>query len=80
MMNGRRKSDRPVVVRKPANKVGASVNDAEVTGAEQVERRGLGQREDAAAKHEPGTGPGRRAKCAEADTASSCERYEGKIH
>src|SRR5712671_161784 len=34
MMNGRRKSDRPVVATKPANKTGAPV-------AEQVERRGL---------------------------------------
>jgi RNA-directed DNA polymerase len=34
MMNGRRKSDRPVVATKPANKAGPSV-------AEQVERRGL---------------------------------------
>src|SRR6267143_4547974 len=34
MMNGRRKSDRPVVAAKPANKTGAPV-------AEQVERRGL---------------------------------------
>ena len=40
MMNGRRKSDRPVVATKPANKVGASrSNDASM--AEQVERRGL---------------------------------------
>jgi group II intron reverse transcriptase/maturase len=41
MMNGRRKSDRPVVATKPANKAGASVNDAEATVAERVERRGL---------------------------------------
>ena len=41
MMNGRRKSDRPVVVTKPANKVGASTNDVEVPMAERVERRGL---------------------------------------
>ena len=34
MMNGRRKSDRPVVATKPANKAEASV-------AERVERRGL---------------------------------------
>src|ERR1700737_5599786 len=34
MMNGRRKSDRPVVATKPANK-------AEQLAAEQVERRGL---------------------------------------
>jgi RNA-directed DNA polymerase len=34
MMNGRRKSDRPVVATKPANK-------AEASAAEQVERRGL---------------------------------------
>src|SRR5437588_11853167 len=33
-----------------------------------------GQGETAAAKHEPGTGPGSRAKCAGADTASSRER------
>ncbi|MBA3355596.1 MAG: hypothetical protein H0U18_06585 [Pyrinomonadaceae bacterium] len=36
MMNGHRKSDRPVVATKPANKAGAPV-------AEQVERRGLAE-------------------------------------
>ena len=41
MMNGRRKSDRPVVATKPANKVGVSANNAEVPMAERVERRGL---------------------------------------
>ena len=41
MMNGRRKSDRPVVATKPANKVGSSTNDVEVPMAERVERRGL---------------------------------------
>src|SRR6267143_1890000 len=41
MMNGRRKSDRPVVATKPANKVGASANDAGALMAERVERRGL---------------------------------------
>ncbi|HVQ39198.1 MAG TPA: group II intron reverse transcriptase/maturase [Pyrinomonadaceae bacterium] len=41
MMNGRRKSDRPVVATKPANKAGATVNDAGGLVAEQVERRGL---------------------------------------
>jgi len=41
MMNGRRKSDRPVVATKPANKVGATANEAEATVAERVERRGL---------------------------------------
>lgn len=40
MMNGRRKSDRPVVVTKPANKVDAPSN-SEVATAERVERRGL---------------------------------------
>ncbi len=40
MMNGRRKSDRPVVVTKPANKVGATSN-TNASMAEQVERRGL---------------------------------------
>ena len=40
MMNGRRKSDRPVVATKPANKVGATSNNA-ASMAEQVERRGL---------------------------------------
>lgn len=39
-MNGSRKSDRPVVATKPANKVGAAVETGE-TMAEQVERRGL---------------------------------------
>jgi group II intron reverse transcriptase/maturase len=41
MMNGRRKSDRPVVATKLANKAGTLVNDAEATVAERVERRGL---------------------------------------
>ncbi len=43
MMNGRRKSDRPVVAMKPANKVGAAANNAEVSMAEQAERRGLAE-------------------------------------
>lgn len=41
MMNGRRKSDRPVVATKRANKVGATTNDDAVPMAERVERRGL---------------------------------------
>jgi group II intron reverse transcriptase/maturase len=41
MMNGRRKSDRPVVATKPANKVGSATNDVEESMAERVERRGL---------------------------------------
>jgi RNA-directed DNA polymerase len=41
MMNGRRKSDRPVVATKPANKVGSATNDVEESIAEGVERRGL---------------------------------------
>src|SRR5229473_207473 len=41
MMNGRRKSDRPVVVTKPANKAGPATNNVEALAAEQVERRGL---------------------------------------
>ncbi len=41
MMNGRRKSDRPVVATKPANKVGSETNDVEESMAERVERRGL---------------------------------------
>ena len=41
MMNGRRKSDRPVVATKPANKAGVTANDAGALVAEQVERRGL---------------------------------------
>ena len=40
MMNGRRKSDRPIVAMKPANKVGATTND-DASMAERVERRGL---------------------------------------
>ena len=40
MMNGRRKSDRPVVATKPANKVDATSN-TDATMAERVERRGL---------------------------------------
>ena len=71
MMNGRRKSDRPVVATKPANKVGATDDATRDGGAGGA--KGAGQREAAAAKHEPGTGPGSRAKCAGADTASSRE-------
>jgi RNA-directed DNA polymerase len=41
MMNGRRKSDRPVVATKPANKVGASASNTAAVMAERVERRGL---------------------------------------
>ena len=41
MKNGRRKSDRPVVATKPANKVDAAASNAEVSMAERVERRGL---------------------------------------
>src|SRR2546427_551035 len=41
MMNGSRKSDRPIVATKPANKVGARLNSDEATMAERVERRGL---------------------------------------
>jgi len=40
MMNGRRKSDRPVVATKPANKVGVTSN-TDAPMAERVERRGL---------------------------------------
>ncbi len=41
MMNGRRKSDRPVVVTKPANKAGEVATAANAPVAERVERRGL---------------------------------------
>jgi RNA-directed DNA polymerase len=41
MMNGRRKSDRPVVATKPANKVGATTNDVAAPMAERAEQRGL---------------------------------------
>src|ERR1700716_318079 len=41
MMNGRRKSDRPVVATKPANKAGELATTANAPTAEQVERRGL---------------------------------------
>lgn len=41
MMNGRRKSDRPVVAAKPANKAGVTANEAGALVAERVERRGL---------------------------------------
>src|SRR5438445_261117 len=41
MMNGSRKSDRPIVATKPANQVGARLNSDEATMAERVERRGL---------------------------------------
>ena len=40
-MNGRRKSDRPVVATKPANKVGTRASNTEASMAERVERRGL---------------------------------------
>jgi group II intron reverse transcriptase/maturase len=40
-MNGRRKSDKPVVVTKPANKAGELATAANAPVAEQVERRGL---------------------------------------
>jgi RNA-directed DNA polymerase len=43
MMNGRRKSDRPVVATKPANKVGATAHKVAASMAERVERRGLAQ-------------------------------------
>ena len=41
MMNGRRKSDRPVVATKPANKAGELAIVAKAPVAERVERRGL---------------------------------------
>ena len=41
MMNGRRKSDRPVVATKPANKAGVTATAANAPVTEQVERRGL---------------------------------------
>jgi RNA-directed DNA polymerase len=41
MMDDRRKSDRPVVATKPANKVGAMASNADASTAERVERRGL---------------------------------------
>ena len=40
-MKGRRKSDRPVVATKPANKAGVMANEAGALVAERVERRGL---------------------------------------
>ncbi len=43
MMNGSRKSDRPVVVTKPVNKAGPATNEVEESAAEQVERRGLAE-------------------------------------
>src|SRR5882724_12028332 len=41
MMNGSRKSDRPVVTAKSAKKAGPMVTSAELTVTAQVERRGL---------------------------------------
>lgn len=41
MMNGRRKSDRPVVATKPTNKAGVTATAANAPVTEQVERRGL---------------------------------------
>src|SRR5216684_6481980 len=43
MMNGHRKSDRPVRATKPANKVGVAVKDAAAKTAEWVEQRGLAE-------------------------------------
>src|SRR5216684_6478042 len=43
MMNGSRKSDRPVEATKPANKIGVLVPEADALMAEQVERRGLAE-------------------------------------
>jgi RNA-directed DNA polymerase len=40
MMNSRRKSDRPVVARKPANKVGATATNVGAPITEPVERKG----------------------------------------
>src|SRR5260370_31497872 len=40
MLNGRRKSDRPEVATKPANKAGELATAAKAPVAEQVERRG----------------------------------------
>ena len=41
MMNGSRKSDRPVVATKPVNKVGAAASKVEAATAERGEQRGL---------------------------------------
>src|ERR1700674_1829287 len=41
MKNGRRKSDRPVVATKLANKAGATASNTDASMAERVERRGL---------------------------------------
>jgi RNA-directed DNA polymerase len=43
MMNGRRKSDSPVIATKPANKVGPQVKAANGLTAERVEQRGLAE-------------------------------------
>ena len=43
MMNGRRKSDRPVVATKPANKAEVRANKAHAPAAERVEQRGLAE-------------------------------------
>jgi RNA-directed DNA polymerase len=43
MMNGRRKSDRPVVAMKPANKVGPTAPEARKLMAERTEQRGLAE-------------------------------------
>ena len=43
MMNGSRKSDRPVEATRPANKIGVLVPEAEVLMAEQVKQRGLAE-------------------------------------
>ncbi len=53
MMNGSRKSDRPVVATKPANKVGVTAHDTEAQTAEQVEQRGLAKGKTAGEVHQP---------------------------
>src|SRR6266436_1241485 len=50
MMNGSRKSDRPVVATKPANKVGSGTNDVAAATAERVEQSALGRIRQAAVK------------------------------
>ena len=72
MMNGRGKSDRPVVATKPSN-------NAAATGGGGGWREGVWPKGTRRGKTRPGTGPGRRAKCAGADTASS-ERIGSAVH
>ena len=71
MMYGRWKSDSAVVAEK-------SVNKAELSAAELMERRG--QRECGPANHMLGTEPRKRVPSARTHTTSSKAQEEGTVH